>query len=137
MKIVVCGSMSAAKQMVGIKKFLENKGHEVVIPRNTENYAFGKLRAENHKESIENKINHNLIKEYFSVIKNSDAVLIANYDKGDIKNYVGGNSFLEAGFAHILNKKLYFVNKIPEMTYSDELNVFNPIILNGDLSQIK
>jgi len=71
------------------------------------------------------------------LIADADAVIVANCDKGNIKNYIGGNSFLEAGFAHILNKKLYFLNNIPEMIYSDELRALQPVILNGDLSLIK
>ena len=136
MKIVVCGSMSVAKQMVEIKEFLEKKGHEIALPRNTERYASGELAPLNNQESASAKIENDLIRKYFSAIKDSDAVLIANYDKGDIKNYVGGNSFLEAGFAHALNKKLYFINDIPDMIYSDELRVFRPVILNGDLSKV-
>jgi len=129
--------MSTAKQMVEIRDLLQQKGHQAVIPRNTEQYALGKLSAEDHHESTKNKIEHDLIRDYYLAIKEADAVVVANYDKGDIKNYVGGNSFLEAGFAHVLNKKLYFANEIPNMIYSDELKVFQPVIINGDWSKIK
>jgi hypothetical protein len=136
MKIVICGSMSVSKQMVEMGRIFEKKGHEVVIPKNADEYASGELQAENSHESTKNKINYNLIREYYSTIKNADAVIIANYDKGNIRNYVGGNSFLEAGFAHALNKKLFFVNDIPDMIYSDELRALQPVILNGNLSLI-
>lgn len=128
--------MSASQQMVGIAKSLTNMGHEVIIPKNAEKYASGELLAESNVESTKHKIEQDLIREYYLSIKNADAVVVANYDKRNVKNYVGGNSFLEAGFAHALRKKLYFVNDIPEMVYSDELRSFQPIILNGDLSQI-
>lgn len=135
MKIVVCGSMSAAKQMVEIKNVLERSGHEVVIPKNCEEYASGEIPVENNRESIEHKIEHDLINKYFDLIKESDAVVVANYDKGEIKNYIGGNSFIEAAFAHVLKKKLYFINPIPEMIYSDELRALQPVVLNGDLKK--
>lgn len=137
MKIVICGSMSASKKMMETKVTLEEKGHEIVVPRNTEKYASGDFLAENSCESTKNKIENDLIRKYYAIIESADAVLIANYNKGSVKNYIGGNSFLEAGFAHILGKKLYFMNDIPEMIYSDELYAFQPIILNGNLSQIK
>ncbi|MFA5086803.1 MAG: hypothetical protein WC470_00680 [Candidatus Paceibacterota bacterium] len=136
MKIVICGSMSASKQILKIKKFFEEKGHEVVIPRNADKYASGEVQAEGGNESTKNKIDYDLIRDYYLKIKESDVVLIANYDKGDVRNYIGGNSFLEAGFAYVLNKKLYFLNDIPDMVYSDELRAFQPVILNGDLSKI-
>jgi predicted RNA-binding protein with PUA domain len=63
--------------------------------------------------------------------------LIVNIDKKDICNYIGGNTFLEMGFAHILNKKIFLLNEIPEMIYTDEILAMQPIALNGDLSKIK
>jgi predicted RNA-binding protein with PUA domain len=137
MKIVICGSMSASRQMVEIEKLLKEKGHEVVIPKNADKYVSGELKAENSHESIKHKIDHELIREYYLTIKDADAVVVANYDKKNINNYIGGNSFLEAGFAYVMNKKLYFMNNIPDMTYSDELYTLQPIILSGDLSLIK
>lgn len=137
MKIVICGSMSASKQMVEMEKILKEKGHEVVLPKHAYEYASGELQPEDNHESTNHKIEHDLIREYYLMIKNADAVIIANYDKRNIKNYVGGNSFLEAGFAHALNKKLYFMNDIPDMIYGDELCALQPIILNGDLSKIR
>ena len=137
MKIVICGSMSASKQMAEMKALLESQSHQVIIPKNAEKYATGELSSETSPESTQNKIAKDLMREYYLEIKEADAVLVANYDKATVKNYVGGNSFLEAGFAHVLNKKLYFINDIPEMIYSDELRALQPIILNGDLSKIK
>ena len=40
-------------------------------------------------------------------------------------------------FAYILNKKIFLLNGVPKMSYSDEIYATKPIILNGDLSQIK
>lgn len=136
MRIVVCGSMSASKQMVELQNFFASKGHEVIIPQDADKYASGELLLENNRESMQHKIDHDLIREHYLSIVSADMVIIANYDKGNIKNYIGGNSFLEAGFAHVLNKKLYFINDIPEMIYTDELRALQPVILNGDLSQI-
>jgi len=134
MKIVICGSMSASKQMLEIKNALEVKGHEIYIPRNTEAYASGVLSKEDNAESTQNKVSQDLIRKHYELIKNADAIVVANYKKGDIDNYIGGNTFLECGFAHVLSKKLYFINEIPEVGYADELKAMQPIILKGDLS---
>jgi hypothetical protein len=138
MKIVICGSMKFSEEMLDLKLKLNSLGfNQVVVPRNTEKYAIKEKQFEVSSESVKNKIDHDLIREYYQEINSADAVLIANYDKNGVKNYVGGNSFLEAAFAHVLNKRLYFLNDIPEMSYSDEMKALQPIILNGDLNQIK
>jgi len=137
MKIVICGSMSASKEMMNAKKYLKERGHSIEIPRNTEKYANGNKPPEKHFESTKNKLESNLIQDYYNKIKESDAVLVINTDKNGNKNYVGGNTFLELGFAHVLDKKVYMYNPIPDMLYTDELLVFQPTILNGDLSKIK
>ena len=137
MKIVICGSMAFSRKMVEIAEKLRQAGHKAVLPRNAKNYADKNLKEEIRSESSENKINHNLIREYYDEIKNSDAVLIINEDKNNIPNYVGGNSFLEIGFAHALNKKIYLLNDLPEMIYTDEIKAMQPIVLNGDLNNLK
>lgn len=136
MKIVICGSMSASKEMMDAKAVLEGMGHSVVVPKNTELYASGSLMPENAHESTHNKIEYDLIRGYYDLIDGCDTVLVVNADKRGVKNYVGGNTFLEAAFAHVLGKKLYFMNDIPEMSYSDELAALQPEILMGDVSAI-
>ena len=136
MKIVICASMSAAKKVMEVTSVLEKQGHELVIPRNMEKYAVGTLNMENQHESTQNKIEGDLIRAYFEKIKNCDAVLTVNENKNEIANYIGGNTFLEMGFAHILNKKNYILNGIPEISYKDEIIAMQPIVLNGDLAKI-
>ena len=136
MRIVICGSMALSKSMIGIEKELLKFGHAVIVPRYTKEYAELELVKEMHAESVKNKVEHDLIRDYFNEIKDSDAVLIVNKDKNKIKNYIGGNSFLEMGFAHILNKKIFLLNDIPEMIYTDEIEAMQPIVLNGDLTKL-
>jgi predicted RNA-binding protein with PUA domain len=136
MKIVICGSMSSACQMIDAKKELLQNNHEVVLPRGTELYAEKVLAEETAHESTKNKIENDLIRDYFEKIKDADAVLLINIDKRGISNYIGGNSFLEMGFAHILNKTIFLLNEIPDMIYTDEILAMQPTILNSDLSII-
>lgn len=134
MKIVICASMSAAKKIEEIKLELEKMGHTVVVP---ENMALHLAKTFSPKESTEEKIKDDLIRKYFQKIKNSDAVMVINEDKKGIASYIGGNTFLEMGFAHVLDKKNYILNEIPEVSYKDEIIAMQPIVLNGDLTKIQ
>ncbi len=137
MKIVICGSMTASREMIGVKNKLVENGHEVVLPEFTEDYAKLQSQDEMHKESAENKVKYDLIKGYYEEIKESDAILIANVERKGIPGYIGGNSFLEMAFAHILNKPIYLLKPIPNMGYTDEMIAMNPIILNENYNLIK
>jgi predicted RNA-binding protein with PUA domain len=136
MRIVICGSMSSAVQMLDAEKELLENNHEVVLPKNTKKYAEKVLTEEISSESTKNKIEYDLIRDYFKKIKNADAVLVVNVDKKGIRNYIGGNSFLEMGFAHCLNKKIFLLNAIPDMIYTDEILALQPVVLNGNLFKI-
>jgi len=138
MKIVICGSMLFSKEMMEVAKELERCGHGVTTPHNADKYASEVLKMElSSSESIENKIKDDLIKDYFYKIKNADADLILNIEKNGIDGYIGGNSFLEMAFAHVLDKKIYLYNDIPKMSYTDEIIAMQPIIINQNLSKIK
>lgn len=136
MKIAICGSMTSAVQMMDAEKILLLNNHEVILPRYTKEYAEKVLAEKTAGESTKNKIEHDLIRDYFEKIKNADAILVVNVDKKGILNYIGGNSFLEMGFAHILNKTIFILNEVPKMIYTDEILAMQPIALNGDLFKI-
>lgn len=125
--------MAFAKEILKLKRELEYLGHIVTIPHDTENYVKNKVPEE--KKWI--KIEHDLIKGYFNEIKKTDAVLIANYDKNNIKGYIGGNSLIELAFGYVLNKKIFLLNQVPKLAYSDEIEAMQPIVLNRDLRKIK
>lgn len=129
--------MSFSKEMAEIGRKLKTSGHKIILPHNCKNYAESRLQAENSSESIRHKIENDLIRDYYNKIEKSDAVLITNYDKNGIKNYVGGNAFLEIAFGHVLNKKIFLLNDIPEIGYKDEIIAMRPIVINGDLTKIK
>lgn len=128
--------MTFSLEMVNLKKELEKMGNDVIVPDFSEQYS-ALNREDIERESLYNKIEHDLIRSYFNKIEKGDAVLVCNYSKNDIPNYIGGNSFLEIGFAHVLDKKIFLLNPIPQMGYTDEIEAMNPIIINGDLSLIK
>ncbi len=121
---------------MGLKKELEHMGHDVTVPKNVHLYADGTFKPETRQESTENKRKDNLIRNYFNLIDRSEAILVVNKYKNNIENYIGGNTFLEIGFAHVLNKKIFLLNPVPNMPYSDEILAMEPIVINGNLSKI-
>lgn len=136
MKIVICGSTTFAKEIMEIKSELEKFGHKTLTPHNFNLYADGTLPSETREESTHNKVKDDLIRQYYNEIENSDAILVVNKDKHGIKNYIGGNTFLEIGFAHVLKKKIFLLNPVPDMLYNDEILAMEHVILNGNLSKI-
>lgn len=135
MKIAICASMFSIPKMMEVKEILKNH-HQLILPRNTESYADGSLPLEKEGESAKHKIEGNLIRRYFDNIKSVDAVLVINEEKRGIKNYIGGNTFLEMSFAHVLDKKIFLLNPIPDISYAEEIVAMQPIVINGDLSKL-
>ena len=77
-----------------------------------------------------------MLKHIVQVIASIDAVLVLNYTKNNIDNYIGGATFLEMYDAFRLGKTIYMINDIPNGLLKDEIIGFNPIIINGDLDKI-
>lgn len=129
--------MTFASHMLEAKHQLEQHGHTCVIPENAQAWTEGRIVERNRIEGARRKIEHNLIKNHYNLIEKSDAILVLNYDKRGIKHYIGGNSFLEIGFAHVLDKKIFFMNEPPDIELmQEELAAVQPVILHGDLSRI-
>jgi hypothetical protein len=138
MKIAICGSMKFYLEMRAIKEGLEVLGHEVLVPLDTfsEEIPMEARTDVTDEEKITAKIEYNFIREHFFKIQVSEAVLILNYDKNGIKNYVGGNTFLEMGYAYGLGKKIFLMNPVPDMNYAIEMHSMQPVVIDGDLTRI-
>ncbi len=136
MKIAICASMVFSEQMLSVQKQLVHLGHDATVSIFTTNYV-GKNETEREAAILFDKNNRDGIKEFWEQIKTSDAILVLNYDRKGVKNYIGGNTLMEIGFAHVLNKKIYLLNSIPDITYyKSEIEATKPTILNGDLTKI-
>ena len=87
------------------------------------------------------KFKARMFKQSEEIISKMDAVLVLNFDKEKdnklLKNYIGGATFLEMYDAFRLNKKIFLFNDIPQGMLYDEVEGFNPIIINGNLDMIK
>lgn len=136
MTITICGSMQFHKEMVSVKAKLESRGHTVYVPSGVYDKEKNEAYMRTDEEKITVKIEHNLIREHFQFIKQSDAILVLNYEKKGIPGYIGGNTFLEMGHAFGLGKKIYLLYPIPEMDYKTEMHAMQPVVLDGDLGKL-
>jgi len=134
MKITICGSIKFFDDMVELQEKLEKLGHEVLMPVKAPGVDYW---AEDNTARVKAKKTLELINEHFHKIEKSDAILVVNMTKGDTKNYIGANTFLELGFAHYLGKRIYLLNPIPDQPYIiDEVLTIDPIILGGDVKNL-
>lgn len=134
MKITICGSMKFADQMVELQKQLENNGHAVFMPIKEAGLDYWSTERSAH---IDIKKVNNLIGKHMDKIEQSDAILVANYTKGDIANYIGANTFIEMGFAQYRGKQIFVLHPLPDQEYiKDELLSFDAIILDSDVGKI-
>ncbi len=140
MKLLIICSKKFYSKIEEVKKILEEKNNEVFLPNcyddPTTEQKMWDLGKEEHQ-----KFKAKMYKQSEGTISEMDAVLVLNLDKekdGEIiKNYIGGATFLEMYDAFRLGKKIYLYNNIPNGMLFDEIEGFDPIIINGDLSLIK
>jgi len=134
MKILLICSKAFYNKLLDYKQLLEKFNHEVYMPNcwdcpETE----AKYRGTEEHHVFKAK----MFRQSENVIRNMDAVLVLNFNKNGQENYIGGATFLEIYDAFRMDKKIYFVNDIPNNMLKDELIGFNPIIIGDDFSKIK
>ena len=140
MRIAICGSMSFAKGMLAAGDFLGSCGVEYDMPEGVREYASGKIPVGTFGGSVgaKRKIDHGLIRKHWEKIAKSDAILIINLRKDETDHYIGGNTFLEMGFAHVLGKRIFLLNPIPDQPiFGEEMEAMQPIILHGDFHNLR
>lgn len=122
MKITLCASAKFFDKLYEVKKALEYRGYDVLLP--------SMIDYHNLRENALAKIHYDLIKDHFQKINESDAIYIANYDKNGVKGYIGGNSFLEMGKAFDKGIPIFLMNEIPEeLLYREEILAMRPIVI--------
>jgi hypothetical protein len=135
MRIFIICSKAFYDRILEIKNELEKKGHEITLPNCFDDPGTeSRYRDLGFKEH--SKWKSSMIEHSEDVIKNQDAVLVLNFEKHGVQNYIGGATFLEMYDAFRLDKKIYLFNDIPEGILKDEIIGFNPILINADLSKV-
>ncbi len=137
MRIGVIGSMQYTEKMIDLRDQLNELGHDAFVTTLASPFI-GKTDDEKEAIKIHQKNNLDAIREFWKLMQGGDAVLVANFDKHGVANYIGGNTFLEMGFAHVLNQKIFLLNPIPHMPYYEsEIDAMKPKVINGNLGAIQ
>ena len=139
MKILVICSKKFYQKIEEVKSYLESKNIEIFLP-NCYDDPTAEAKAWEQGRKAHQEFKARMYKQSEEVISNMDAVLVLNLDKekdGQVfKNYIGGATFLEMYDAFRLGKKVYLYNDIPDGMLYDEIEGFDPIIINGNLDLI-
>ena len=116
--IVIIGSSKFLDKIEKLKDYLVQKGYNVIeYPKQI-----------NH---LDENVYINRYKSFFKALDSADEIFVANFDKNEIKGYVGAESFAELSFIvanNVLkneNRKIYLLNE-PSKDVSSyfELNSF-------------
>ncbi len=128
--------MQYAEKALEVADWFASQGHEA-FPSSFSTQYVGLTDEEKEVLKLEHKYHHDAMREHWNVIEKCDRVLVLNYEKHGIAGYIGGNAFLEMGFAYILRKPMYLFNRIPEMPYyQTEIIAMAPIVVHGDLAKV-
>lgn len=137
MRIGVVGSMHYTEAMIVMRDALIRIGHDAFVT-SLANPFVGKSNKEKEKIKLDQKMNCDAIREFWRLMQDGDAILVLNLDRHRIKGYIGGNTLMEIGFAHVLNQKIFLYCPIPDMPFcKSEIEAVCPIVINGDLLKIK
>ena len=125
---MIHASLDFKQAMIDAQKYIEsNSMHKVVLPELT---RYQDIRDVQGDDETFTNIKNRLTKENFKNVESSDILLILNYSHRGIKNYIGGNSFMEMVVASFLNKPIYLLNDIPEnMTFTEEIKALYPMVV--------
>jgi len=135
MKLMICGSMHFSKEMLEAKNMLEKLGHEVMVPSDVNEC----LKNPELNMDLNYCMESDIDKKDFDQVAKSDGIVVLNYERNDVKGYVGGATLMEIGLARHLNKKIFLLFNPPkeeDLRYALEIKVARPIVLNGDLNNI-
>lgn len=140
MKILIICSKKFYSKIEEVKQKLEKQNNKVFLPNCYDDPLTEQKMWDLGKEKHQ-QFKAKMYKQSENTISKMDAVLVLNFDKRKddkvFKNYIGGATFLEMYDAFRLGKKIFLYNDIPEGILFDEIEGFNPIIINGNLELIK
>lgn len=142
MKIAISGSLNFAHEMKKISDKLVELRHSVVLLPSavkilSGEYSLDEIKRKKSDGTVhEMSVANDAIRRYYKIVESVDALLVVNLDKNGVVGYIGGSAFMEMGFAHVLRKKIFLLNPVPKMGYTDEILAMEPVVIDRDLSAI-
>ncbi len=140
--ITICSSAAFYRQANDIKEQLEKQGFTVLIP----------AMALRMKEANDFEVSHHktwfgdandyhkktaLMRGHFNEVAKADAILVLNYEKHGVANYIGGNVLMEMALAFHLNLPIFILNEIPDQSsFLEEIIGLQPIVLHGKVEEL-
>ena len=137
---MICGSMTFVNEMVKAKEELEDLGHKIFLPCDTDECMKNPNLIDDLNADYKHLTENNILKKCFKLVADSNAILLLNYPKNGTDGYIGTSSLMELGIAYHLGKKLFLLHDIPDPNdarWAHEVRVMRPIILKGDISKIE
>ena len=129
--VVVCGSMSHFGSMCQVRKELLEDEVPVALP-DVEDEDVASL-DEVHYRSFVGKAALNHLRRVRS--PRTFAILVVNFDKEGIEDYIGPSTFAEIASAASHSKRIFILNEFPTV-YRDVLNAWKAVPLHGRLDSL-
>jgi hypothetical protein len=126
MKFFIISSKDFQDKLPTIKFNLQKLKHIVALPT----FELGRIpNYINKKEEF--------LKKDINKIKDCQAILVCNFSKKNIENYIGSTLLIYMAVAFCLDKKIFILYDIPNSENKEEIIGLNPICLEGDLKKIR
>lgn len=140
--ITICSSAAFYEQAGFLQDQLNGLGFEVVLPATAVRMKeSGDYDVSHYKTWFANTNDYHkkaeLMRTHFSEIEKGDAILVLNYEKHGIQNYIGGNVLMEMSLAFWLNKPIFILNDVPkESPFEEEIRGMGPELLRGSVQSL-
>ncbi len=136
MRIMICGSMTFAEQMLQLQQQLTAFSHQVNVPCDAEIHRQNSAFIDDLDVNREHLIENDIMRKCFELVAASEAVVFLNLPKNGVDGYIGTSSLIEMGLAYYLNKEIYLMYSYPDPTehrWAHEVASFQPTVLNGNI----
>lgn len=131
--------MAFAKEMLETKKKLEEMGHSVGLPYETELHLEKPDFVDDLSNNLQYCIDNDVMRKGFDEIAKADAILVLNHPRKGIRGYIGTSTLMEIAIAYYLHKKIFLLNPVPhfdEVRWAHEIAIVQSTIIDGDLSRV-
>jgi hypothetical protein len=140
--VALCASASFYEQMSTVQEQLEALGFIAIVPT-----AATRMKANNDFDVTHYKTwfadpgdydkKGELMRDHFNKVAASDAILVLNYEKHGVTNYIGPNVLTEMALMFYLQRPIFVLNELPDPTpFEEELKGMRPVILQGHVADI-
>ena len=135
MDLFICCSKHFYSEIPPIQAKLEDMGHIITLPNSYDNPML-EYEIQHESKDAHIKWKGDMFRQSKRTIKMNDAILVLNFMKKGIPNYIGGATFIEMYEAFDMKKGIFLYNPIPEGMLQDEIKGFNPTLIEGNLERI-